>query len=71
MKSFFFHYNKPASQRIGSPKISVHYDHVCHIVDNIVCDVPTLGKINKRQPIFVMKGKCKSFKVKKGIAYIS
>lgn len=23
MKSFYFHYNKPASQRTGSPKISV------------------------------------------------
>ena len=71
MKSFFFHYNKPASQRTGSPKISVHHDHVCHIVENIVCDVPTVGKINKRQPIFVMKGKCTNFKIIKGIAYIS
>lgn len=71
MKSFYFHYNKPASQRAGSPKISVHYDHVCHIVENIVCDVPTVGKINKRSPIFVMKGKCKSLEIRKAIAYIS
>jgi hypothetical protein len=71
MKTFFFHYNKPASQRLGKPKISVHYDKTCHIVDNVVCDVPTFGKINKRQPIFVMKGKCKNFVIKKGIAIIT
>lgn len=71
MKSFFFHYNKPASQRTGSPKISVHYNKTCHIVDNIICSVPTEGKINKRQPIFVMKGKCNNFEIKKGIVYIS
>lgn len=71
MKSFYLHYNKPASQRTGSPKISVHHDKTCYIVDNVVCDVPTTGKINKRQPIFVMRGKCKTFKIKKGIAYIS
>lgn len=70
-KSFFFHFNKPATQRTGKPQVSVHYDKVCHIVDNVVCSVPTEGKINKRQPRFVMRGKCNKFIIKKGIGYIS
>jgi hypothetical protein len=70
-KSFYFHFNKPSTQRAGSVKISVHYNDTCHIVDNVVCKVPTLGKINTRQPRFVMRGKCTKFAIKQGIAYIS
>jgi hypothetical protein len=69
-KVFFFHYNKPASQKAGKPQISVHYGKTCYIVDNVSCDVHVEGKINKRQPYFVMKGKCKTFEVKNNIAVI-
>lgn len=57
MRTFWFHYNKPASKIAGKPQISVHYNNSCHIVDEIECLVPTFSKINKRQPFFVMKGK--------------
>lgn len=71
MKKFFYHYNKPATQRRGIPTISVHYDKKCHLVDGVEVNVPTTSKINSRSPRFVMTGYCESFKVRKGIAVIS
>jgi hypothetical protein len=56
-KAFWFHYNKPASQRVGKPQITIHINNQCHIVDNIIVDVPTRGRIRKQQPYFVMAGK--------------
>ena len=54
---FFFHYNKPASKAAGEPVISVHWQGACHLVSNIVVNVPTWGKLNNRQPFFVIEGK--------------
>lgn len=71
MTPFFFHYNKQASQRAGFCQISVHIKKTCHIVDNLVCSVPIYGYTSKRQPRFVMKGKCKNFEIKNGIAIIT
>ena len=68
--SFFFHYNKPASQRDGRPRISVHIQNRCHIVDNIVCGVPTEGRLHNRQPRFVMAGKCMSWEILEGVMYL-
>ncbi|MFD3001425.1 hypothetical protein ACFS7Z_13720 [Pontibacter toksunensis] len=68
--SFWYHYNKPASQKARKPKISVHYDKKCHIVDSIVCNVPTAGHQRNTQPHFVVKGKG-IMTIKKGIAYIN
>jgi hypothetical protein len=68
---FFFHYNKPASQKAGKPIVSIHYKKQCILVENIVCDVKTWGHINKRQPRFVIKGFARNIDVKDGIAYIS
>lgn len=56
MKVFWFHFNKPASKKAGKPIISLHYDNTCHMVDNVICEGPTSGKINKRQPHFVVRG---------------
>ncbi len=56
-RSFFYHFNKPASRAAGRPQISVHWRGACHIVDNIQCDVPTWGRLNKRQPMFTITGK--------------
>mgnify|MGYP006896938280 CR=1 FL=1 len=53
---FFFHYNKPKSQQEGKPQISLHYRNQCHIVDNIVVNTPTNGKIRNEQPHFVVEG---------------
>lgn len=57
MKKFFLHYNKPASQRLGKHMWSVHWNKVCHIVDEINCQQPTYSKARKRQPYLVMEGK--------------
>lgn len=70
-KRFFIHYNKPETQRRDKVTISVHHDNKCHMVDNVVCSLPTEGKVNKRQPYFVMQGYCHDVKIKKGIAYIT
>lgn len=57
-RAFFFHFNKPASRSAKKPKISVHTKGKCHIVDNVECEVPVKGRINKRrQPHFVMAGR--------------
>jgi len=72
MKTFWYHYNKPASRKVGRPQISIHYNKVCHIVDNIICGVPTKGRITvRRQPHFVMVGRCNSFEIVEGVAYVS
>ncbi len=70
-RSFFFHYNKPASRSKGKPVISLHYKDRCLLVDNIVCKVPTNGRINKRQPFFVIAGKASDVSIKDNIAYVS
>lgn len=67
---FFFHYNKPASQKAGKPQISVHYRGTCHIVDNVSVSVTTRGKINVRQPKFVVVGEAHNLEIKHNIAYL-
>jgi len=70
-KRFFFHYNKPASKQEGKPVISVHFNKTCHLVNNVVCECDTEGKINKRQPFFVMQGKAQKIEIKNKVAYIT
>lgn len=69
-KVFWFHYNKPMSTKYGRPKITIHYNGICHIANNIVCNVPTFGHLKKDQPKFVIKGKCNSFEIVDEIAYV-
>ena len=54
---FFFHYNKPASRSAKSPKMTLHYKGVCHIVDHIACEATVNTHHNKLQPHVVLKGK--------------
>ena len=68
--TFFFHYNKPQSKLKKKPIISIHYRGNCMFVENLVCDVPVKGKINKRQPFFVICGKAQSIEVKNKVAFI-
>ena len=70
-RSFWFHYNKPASNKAGKPQITVHYMNVCHIVDNVTCNVPTAGRIRKEQPRWVIAGKTKEIIFEDGIAIIN
>lgn len=69
-RSFWFHYNKPESRKVGKPQITVHFNNACHIVDNISCEVPLTGRIRKTQPHWVMAGKSSSITIKDGIATI-
>jgi hypothetical protein len=69
--AFFLHYNKPASLTARKTKWSVHYRGVCHIVDDIVCYVPTATRRRKRQPRGVVVGRAKTVVVKAGVATIS
>lgn len=69
--SFFFHYNKPASKQRGRPIISLHYRQQCLLVENLVCNVPTKGKVNKRQPFFVMTGKANEVVIDSNVAHIN
>ena len=69
---FWFHYNKHESREQKRPQITVHFKNKCHIVDNVVINVPTHGHIRNDQPYFVIKGKVleSQFSIKEGIAYI-
>lgn len=62
-RRFFFHYNKPASLSKKKPQISIHFKNKCIIVDNIEVRVQTEGKLNKRQPYFVMQGWAKEVEI--------
>lgn len=68
--SFFYHYNKPASKARGKPVISIHYRNQCILVSNIICEVHTKGRLNKRQPYFVVTGRAKNIEIIDDIAYI-
>lgn len=57
MKAFWFHYNKPASQKAGCPILTVHAAGVCHLVKAIDCEVPIQTRIRTSQPRCVMVGK--------------
>jgi len=70
MRAFFFHMNKPASQRLGRPVVSLHYRGKCHLVSNVVCNTPTKGRIRKVQPVFIMTGRASSVRIVDDVAYI-
>lgn len=57
MSAFWFHYNKPASKKLGRPVITVHYAGACHLVRNIICKVPVHTRERKRQPHVVVAGR--------------
>lgn len=69
-KVFWFHFNKPATLKSGKVKITLHYDKKCYIVEALNCTVPTVSKINKTQPLFVMRGRCYNITFNNNIAYI-
>lgn len=70
MNAFWFHYNKPQTQREGSPRITVHYKNTCHVVANVICMVPVRGRTRKTQPRWVMAGKANRISFVDGIAKI-
>ncbi len=54
--TFYFHYNKPASLKAGSPRMTVYFKGICHVVNSIICDVPIRSRNRKQQPRCVMAG---------------
>ena len=67
--AFFFHYNKPASQKQGRPVMTVHYKGMCHMVHAVSCEVPVASRERKSQPRVVMAGRG-SVEICNGTAYI-
>lgn len=70
-RAFFYHYNRTATARRGKPTLTVHWQGACHLVDNIVLQVPTAGRIRKTQPRVVIAGKARSMTVKNGVAILT
>jgi hypothetical protein len=69
--TFYYHFNKPATQREGRVRVSVHVAGQCHIVDNVDCRVPCKGSVRQTQPKFVMRGRCTSFEIVDGVGVLS
>ena len=67
---FFFHYNKPESLRQKKNILTVHQGKVCHLVTDIVCNVPIQTSHRKTQPRCILKGKG-VVKVVDGVATIN
>jgi hypothetical protein len=67
---FYLHYNKPASIKRGKPVISIHYRKQCLLVENFRFSGEIEGKINSRQPKFVIKGLASSITIENNIAII-
>jgi len=57
VKSFWFHYNKPESKRIGHPVLTLHYEGKCHYVRSLSIDVPTYTRERSAQPHIVVAGR--------------
>jgi hypothetical protein len=66
----WFHYNKPYSQKHGVDMWTVHFRGTCHIVEKIICNIPTFSKNNKKQPRVVMKGSASGVSIDKSTAII-
>jgi hypothetical protein len=67
---FWYHFSKPASRAAGRAMWSLHHAGECHVVERVVCRVPTETKSNKTQPLGVVRGKCRSVTVAAGVATI-
>jgi hypothetical protein len=69
-RSFFYHYNKPASLKAGHPILTLHFLGVCHLVNAIQCSVPTHTRNRKTQPRCVVSGKVSSVQIVGGTALV-
>lgn len=62
-RRFFYHYNKPASLKAGVPKLSVHFEDTCHIVDHVKCAVQCESHHQTRQPRCIMRGHARTLTI--------
>jgi len=70
MKSFWFHYNKPASRKAKRNILTVHWQGQCILVHGIRCLKPIQSKDRKTQPFCVMAGKANNVLIEDNIAVI-
>lgn len=55
--TFFFHYNKQASQKAGRAVLTLHFKGKCYPVNEIKCNVPVETRERKIQPRLVVHGR--------------
>lgn len=67
---FWFHFNKPASDKAGHIVVTVHFNGATVDVPNLQVRVPTRGKVRSEQPRFVMAGKAQRLRVYANTAVI-
>ncbi len=67
---FFFHYNKPLTQRTGKVVMTLHYNGACHYVNYLVCRCRTYSRTRKHSPRFVMAGRAREIIIRAGTALI-
>ncbi len=56
LKTFYYHYNKPASRKAGRAVLTLHYNKTCHLINGLSCYVSTYTEERKKQPRLVIKG---------------
>ena len=56
-RAFYFHYNKPESLKQKRNVLTVHQSSVCHLVHNLIVNVPVRTRSRKTQPRCVLAGK--------------
>ena len=71
MKTFGFHYNKPASKKAGKTQLTLYYNKVCYIVDSLNINVPTASYNRTKQPHCIIRGKCDKISINNGMAIIT
>ncbi len=67
-RSFWFHYNKPASRRRGKPTATVHLGGRCVLVDHVIPHVPVRSRARKSQPHWVLAGRYPEVVIEGGTA---
>jgi hypothetical protein len=64
-KRFFYHYFRQKG------KLSFHFSNEsCHVVDNVICEVPCESKWNNIQPNLVMRGWATGYSIDNNIVKI-
>ena len=60
LKTFYYHYNKPASKKCGYDILTVHFNNTCMLVRDVDISVGTKSRHRKTQPYCVIAGKAAS-----------
>lgn len=64
-KTFWFHYNKPASRAQGCNVLTIHWEGACHLANAVSIHVPHIeSHTRKSQPHCVIRGKATSVDIR-------